>query len=394
VAQRKALRLGTRGEVIRLIRERQGRGKPLHNAAVLEQDPQLELAARTHFGTWRAAVEATGFRLTGRQLWNKARVIAEIRSLIRRGAPLVTTRVPNQLVMAAITYFGSWRTAVASAGVDYKVVESQHQGRRSREQVMALLRTAARSGRTGIGPKGFISGTLASYVRLKFGSLPAMIEAAGLDPSKFLHNVHGRYKTAESIAVELQRLSRAQPEMSLSELYKVNSGLATAARKRYGTLMAAVAAAGISGWPRQLVPYWPPREEIVALIQERHRQGTSIQLLDVKATDRRLLNAAVDRFGTWRSAVRAAGLGYLIDNHDRVWIGNQIQAELKGRRLRGEAMDRRAIQRDDPRLWSAIVTWYGSLAKALREANATRRAAKTRALPSRRGRTRRRRDTR
>jgi len=254
-------------------------------------------------------------------------------------------------------------------------------GRRSREDIIALLREGAQSGRTGVGPNGFISSNLAGYVRKKFGSLPAAIEAAGLDPAQLLRAVHGRYSTDECIAAELRRLAQEHPEMTLSVINTKASDVARAARKRYGSVPAAISAAGISGWPRS-TSLFPSRDAILAAIRDRHRRGESMTVKAVMSTERPLVKAAYRRLGTWRAAVRAAGLGGAVDNRGRAWGGTQIRAELNGRRLRGEALDGRAIRREDPRLWSAVIAYYGSLAKALRDADRTRRAAEPRSSSS------------
>jgi hypothetical protein len=94
------------------------------------------------------------------------------------------------------------------------------------------------------------------------------------------------------------------------------------------------------------------------------------------STDPRLTMAAYKRFGSWRAAMGAAGLGALVE--DGPWNRGSIRAELKGRRLRREALSKHAIQRDDPQLWSAVILRYGSLAAAVRDADRPRRTAATR----------------
>lgn len=91
-------------------------------------------------------------------------------------------------------------------------------------------------------------------------------------------------------------------------------------------------------------------------------------------TERRLVKAAYKRFGTWRAAMRAAGLGAEIKVVE--WDRARVRAELNGRRLRGEPVDERAIQRDDPELWRGVVERYANLPDALRDVHrAQRRSA-------------------
>jgi hypothetical protein len=151
--------------------------------------------------------------------------------------------------------------------------------------------------------------------------------------------------------------------MTLNELRKTNA--ANPAKRRYGSLLAAVAAHGISGWPQQraLTPLTP--DKVLVGIRERHRRGEPMRAMPALSTEPRLTMGAYKCFGSWRAAMRAAGLGGLVE--DGAWNRGSIRAELKGRRLRREPLTQRAIQRDDPSLWSAISQRYGSLAQALRD---------------------------
>jgi hypothetical protein len=91
------------------------------------------------------------------------------------------------------------------------------------------------------------------------------------------------------------------------------------------------------------------------------------------ASERRLVKAAYKRFGTWRAAMRAAGLHAEINDVD--WDRARVRAELNGRSLRGEPVNERAIRQDDPALWRGIVDRYGGFADALRDVRRARRSS-------------------
>jgi hypothetical protein len=353
-----------------LIRDHHRRGESLRREDVMRQHPDLERAAAMHYPTWREAVEAAGFRARGYQRWDAKRVLREIRSLHRQGGELAHTRAPSQLVEAAITYFGSWRQAIEGAGLDYDSIRLPSRDRTSPDAILAMLREAAKSGRTGVGDSGFIPAAIADLARKRFGSVWDAVAAAGLDPAALVPAAHVPYHDDEVMAAELRRLVRAEPDMTLTAFNKTR--VCRAIRRHYASVAEALSALGISGWPQQRNFPLPSPEEVVAGIQARRRRGDPMTTTALNATERRLAKAAYRHFGTWRAAMRAAGFGAEVA--EGRWSRAQVCAELNGWRLRREPLDGRTIQRDDPALWEAIVKHYGSLAAALREADEARPA--------------------
>jgi hypothetical protein len=382
-ASKMALAPSTRAELLRLIRVLFRRDESLRREDVVRKHPRMVSAGERYFGDWRDAVAAAGFRVRGYERWSKRRVLAEIRERHRRGAPLAYSRAPSQLTDAAITHFGAWRNAISLAGLDYESISLR--SRKSKEEIIVLLREGARAGRSGVGDGKLVSHSVAGHARRKFGSLEAACEAAGISPALLAPRPRGvpkRYTTDASIAAEVRRLAKRQPRMTLAKFRPL--AICKAVVKRYGSVEAGAAALGVSGWPIRRAFPLPSVEEIVNGVRERHGRGEPMTVALVLSTERRLAKAAYLRLGSWRAAMRAAGLGAEAD--DGSWGLAQIRAELNGRRLRGEALDKRAILRDDPRLWSAIIERCGSLAAAIREADLVYRpAASTRRTRSARG---------
>lgn len=374
-----AVRLAGRDDVLRLIRRRQRSGEALRRDAVVDEEPRLELAARMHFGSWREAVEAAGFRPTGLRSWTRERIIGELRTLDRRGAPLASSQVPIALKHAAIAYFGSWHSAIKSSGLQpIRVVKSD-------KEIIAVLRRGARSGRTGIGPDGFVDWPIYDLAHRRFGSFRAALEAARLDPGRLLQR--GRYPTGESVTDELRRIARKHPNLTFAELRR-RRDVTRPAVSHFGSLAAAVDALGISGWPKgkrrgpRLAPL--TRDDVVAGIRDRHRRREPMHATSALASEPRLTMGAYRLFGSWRAAVRAAGLAALVQDGGTHRIS--VRNELKGRRLRREPLTQRAIERDDPGLWHAIKRRHGSLAGALRDLGQPLR--KSQRVTRRRGRSR------
>jgi hypothetical protein len=83
---------------------------------------QLVQAARRCFGTWSKAVMAAGVdpnKLKGILPWTKPRIIEAILLRALNGEPLGSQTVkPGSLSKAAIREFGSWPAALRAAGLD------------------------------------------------------------------------------------------------------------------------------------------------------------------------------------------------------------------------------------------------------------------------------------
>lgn len=344
-----------------MIRERARRGESLRREDVAQDDPRLVRAAEKSYGSWRDAAEAAGCDVPGNQRWSPERIRHEIVDLYRRGIRLASSHVDKPLRLAAIAHFGSWRKAIEAAGLDYASLGIR--SRRTPEELLELIRASARSGRVGVGPDGAIPTAVAVQARAAFGSVAQAVEAAGLDPRQVLAS---RAYTERQVIEAVRKLAAERPDMTVSEASTTAVG--AAAKRRFRSVTAAAEAAGLSGWPRLVNQPLPSREDVLAGVVRRHRRGASMRLTQVIHADRRLMNGAYKHFGTWRSAVRAAGIDY----QEAHWTRRQVIAELRARQLRRDSLTASAIQREDPKLWDATIAFFGSLSAALGALRETR----------------------
>jgi hypothetical protein len=300
--RRLVIALPQREELLRTLRARSRRGAALRYSSVLTDEPRLVRAVVKRFGSWRAGLEAAGLAVAGNERWSQTRILDELRRRHLDGLSLATRQAPRNLQSAAAIYFGSWRSAIERAGLDYGAIRLQR-ATWSRAEVIAAIRASATSERRGIGPDGFIAVQVARAGRRLFGSVRAAIVAAGCDPAR----VQARQRrTDEQIAAELRRLARERPDMSITELHTCHLGMA--AKTRYRTLSAALERAGISNWPRRLRQPLPTRAEVLDALQRRHARDEPMHQNAIAASEPRLVKAAYKHFGTWRAALTAAGL--------------------------------------------------------------------------------------
>lgn len=116
-----------RDRIIERIRALKKQGKDLSWRSIsTEVDPALAAAALrpNGFASWRDALAAAGIdpnEVSRYESWNGERVIAEIKALNRRSAPLSSKNAQMEhpkLFCAARRRFGSWDGALVAAGLD------------------------------------------------------------------------------------------------------------------------------------------------------------------------------------------------------------------------------------------------------------------------------------
>jgi hypothetical protein len=147
----------TDDRIVERIRELHAQGHDLSWRHVsLKLDPSLAAAAtkRSHFGSWRAAVEASGLDyddIRKYRDWSEEEVIKRVRDLYAQGLPLNAKAMERNnitLITAARRRFPSWDRTLAAAGLDYKGIVIRAPFRRKRKdarpETMAPKRAEAR----------------------------------------------------------------------------------------------------------------------------------------------------------------------------------------------------------------------------------------------------------
>jgi hypothetical protein len=103
--------------------------------------------------------------------------------------------------------------------------------------------------------------------------------------------------------------------MALSRATNERPRLVRAACAQFGTWQAALDAAGLGEVPARRALMSP--QEVKQGLQARHRRGKAMTAVATQREDGRLVYAACKHFGTWKAAMRAAGLGALIRRQRR-----------------------------------------------------------------------------
>ncbi|MFO0915277.1 MAG: hypothetical protein U0795_20110 [Pirellulales bacterium] len=250
----------SREDVIRQLVERAGkRLNMLEDSAKIEV-PELYQAANENFGTWDTALQYAGINVPRptRKRFDKGcirsskpdnaatDVLRRIRRLISAGYELSeerTARRDPDLYESCRREFGSWRQALAKAGVKVQNLEKSH-----------LYRSYSRNA--------------------------------------FLEDLRRRHE--QGTPLEWGEISRSDHSFALG------------IKRRFGSWHNALVLAGVpvSGSRRSRVK-WSP-ERVLAEIRDRHRNGMALASNKLGKEDRALVAAAQGLFGSWNAAVAAA----------------------------------------------------------------------------------------
>jgi hypothetical protein len=186
-------RVWTKDKLIAEIKRLYNEGVDLSPTAIQESNSALFSSARSrsHFGSWRAAIEAAGLDYDDlkrvKQRWNREEILTRIREMHAQGHDLLDPKFKTKnrslyLAACAHRYFGSWRRAVSASGLDHETMRESRVWTRTR-----ILRTIQEISQEG-KPLGWAyieehePGIYRAARRKEnFGSWAGALEAAGVD---------------------------------------------------------------------------------------------------------------------------------------------------------------------------------------------------------------------
>jgi hypothetical protein len=189
-----------------------------------------------------------------------------------------------RLYYAIKRHFGNLPNALQAAGVSSRSQESW-----SRTRIISIIRHRAEHG-PPLNKVWNDNKPLFSAATKKFGSWQAALAAAGVPFRKF------EKWSKEKVITNLQSTYFGQ-----SRFRETYPQLEEASRRFFGSFLRALEEAGLDPPPGR----WS-KKRIIDNIQEFYVQG---RLLRINGCgDKRLADAAKRHFGSWREAVKAAGL--------------------------------------------------------------------------------------
>lgn len=186
-------------EILSLVRN----GRDLRHSEVCATNQRLVSAAVRYFGSWGAAVAAAGVDYTHIRResqiarsdkvtkWSRDRIAQELKRLVESGECLAAATARSNhpaLFSAAVSprYYGSWRAALTSLGVDYDSILNNNRSSSAGARDLRGMRTVIRRMRVMSAETKRLSGTQAraKYPKLydrvidQFGTWEAAVSAA------------------------------------------------------------------------------------------------------------------------------------------------------------------------------------------------------------------------
>jgi hypothetical protein len=296
--------------------------------------------------------------------WDEDRVIGEIRTRYRRKQSLAPTKVPLTLRAAADRYCGNWRAAIEMAGFDYESIRL-HRPAWTREELIAQVRAAvkARARRTD-APS--LSKLVVSYhraIQRLFGGLRGALLAAGIDPASVQKRAPSEWSSNDALIDALRAHVARTPPPTSGQLFR--SRLGRQAVFRFGSREAVIRKIGVGRWSPQRARPVPTADEVVRWLQARHRAGHHMSSEAANGDAPRFVRACYKRFGSWRAAMQAAGLGELIGGRVQLTSPEEVVRALRERQRDGLPMALKRTTRERPRLVRAACAQFGTWQAAL-----------------------------
>lgn len=241
--------------------------------------------------------------------WSAERVIAEIRQWKDQGQPLYANFVRQnfqELLAAAIRYYGSWQKALESADIPYTDVRKYR--RWSKDSIIQEIQQLSSQGvDLSFRAMALSQHNAMVYAAIRpkyFGNWRTALEAAGLASEEIY-----RYRSWEQdgILEEIRRLQAEGVDLSSKAMDESSNRLIATARRRFGNWGKALESAGIDYDDVRRRKRWT-RENLVEGILDLKRQGVKLITPEVKRANPSLFAAACKKhfYGTWKKALKAA----------------------------------------------------------------------------------------
>jgi len=176
----------------------------------------------------------------------------------------------------------------------------------------------------------------------------------------------------EKIIERIRALYEQGEDLSYNRMARHHQGLLAAANYHFGSWSEAVNLAGID-YANEVrrIPKWT-KEKIVAAIRKAHDAGEDLSWTSVTSGRKysALAYAAIrdNQFGSWDAALKAAGIDPRSVRRYEAWDEEKIVRQIRKRARAGKALNSKAMQDQDSKLFNAALNYFGGWDTALEAA--------------------------
>ncbi len=244
----------SREDIIRQIVERDIQNQLLSSDNVLRDAPELHAVATEHFGTWETALQYSGiseYRVAVEADFSADQVLRRLQTMCTSGYNLSmhrNSRRDRRFYLAARLHFGSWKEAMLAAGINLKNVRMSSKPRRlDREKIIEQLRMRQAAGLSIERKTVFLENrTLAIAATSVFHSWPRALVAAGLMAKENLRDNGGRKWDKQRVIAAINKRRREGRDCDRPTVRRDSPRLVDAAQRYFGTWKSALEAAGMN----------------------------------------------------------------------------------------------------------------------------------------------------
>ena len=293
------------------IVERRCRGLKVNSKNVQKTFRTLYDAGIKFFGTWPNVLNGDAYPTHEPRTPHTAQSIIEaILTRQQGGQPISATGMrPYKIFVAGVRIFGNWANALIAAGLDPELFRVRRKW--SPEKIITAIQTRMKSGNPMNASslhRGPAKDCHLYYAAVfHFNSWRDALLAADLDPSSL------KIRTPwnpDKVLKSLRAWARRRKKFNYSTLRLMNSGLAIACCRHFGSWNSAIQAAGLTSKQISYHKKWT-RTEVINALRECEEAQRPFKLLPVS-----IRNSAKRLYGSWHAALQTAfGFRYNMLKH-------------------------------------------------------------------------------
>jgi hypothetical protein len=279
-------------------------GQRLNARAIYLIFEPLYWAATQLYGKWKNALLDAGIdpaKIALQESWTRERFITRLRTRYANGEPMNSRAImmtDAALYGAGRKLFGTWAGALAAAGFDFEELNGRA-SKWTRERIVDFLRKTHAAG-------GKVNSTamerMGRAAIKQFGSWDAALQASGIDPTAV--RLRRQAWTKHDVVLAIHQAHAAGEPLNDGA---VRRNMRAAGCSLFGSWDKALLASGLDpATIRRRRPRWS-KAEIIQALRKKHRNHETLKC--PKTPPYSLWHAATKRFGSWRKALWAAGIG-------------------------------------------------------------------------------------